>query len=47
MKKRVLFLVFVSFFHVVAVLFLLIGAFMFVKGLIMGQSLFVGNKEGK
>ncbi len=33
MKKRVLFLVSVSFFHVVAVLLFLIGTFMFVKGL--------------
>lgn len=32
MKKRVLFLVSVSFFHVVAVLFLLVGGFLFVKG---------------
>lgn len=34
MKKRVLFLVSVSFFHVVAVLFLLFGAFLFAKGMI-------------
>lgn len=34
MKKKVLFFVSVSFFHVVAVLFMLLGCFMFAKGLI-------------